>query len=216
MATRILIVDDEAQVRLALRTRLARFKCDILEAEDLLSAKSVLSQHREEIRLVILDLRLVTAQEEEGQESGLHLLREELGATLACVDCGRLSFSPNVIVLTAHPSVRSCRAAFLAGAFDFLDKNDPNVWDSLIERVGAALNRPRGGPLYAARKWIEAHFEELISSHAGETIAMEGENIVAASSTLDEVREELSKKHIRPGDCLIVTVPDSDNSGAEQ
>jgi two-component system, NtrC family, response regulator AtoC len=125
--SKILIVDDEAQVRLALRTRLAKFGADILEADSLAAAKSVLLQYRGDVCLVILDLHLVAAHEQEGQESGLQLLREHLGATFACIDCGHLRFNPNVIVLTAYPSVRSCRAAFMAGAFDFLDKNDPDV-----------------------------------------------------------------------------------------
>lgn len=206
MSKKVLIIDDEANVRLALRSRLSKLDCDVLEARTLEDARTLIAEHREDLRVVILDLRLVAAEEEPGRESGLKLLKDELVGTQACVQCRTLRFNPNVIVLTAFPNVPSCRAAFLAGVMDYLDKNASGVWDELIERVTLALEYSKEQTLFAARNWIEAHLDGITHKYAGQTLALQGETVVAAADSLEQLKDLLKTRDLRPEDYLLVTI----------
>lgn len=206
MSRAVLIIDDEANVRFALRSRLSKVDCDILEAGTLEDAKRMIAAHRDHLRVVILDLRLVAAHEEPGRESGLKLLKDELVATEVCIRCKIVRFNPSVIVLTAYPDVRSCREAFLAGAMDYLDKNEPGVWDDLLEKVKSALAYSKEQTLFAARGWIEEHLDDIIRKYGGQTVALQGENVVEAAGSLDELKELLRNKGLHPEDYLLVTI----------
>jgi DNA-binding NtrC family response regulator len=208
MSRTVLIVDDEANVRLALRSRLSKVGCDVLEAGTLEDAKSMIAAHRDDLRVVILDLRLVAAQEEPGLESGLKLLKDELASERVCVRGGPPIFNPStvVLVLTAYPDVRSCREAFLAGAMDYLDKNEPGVWDDLLEKVRSALAYSKEQTLFAARSWIEEHLDDILREYGGRTLALQGESIVEVAASPDELKELLKSRGLRPEDHLLVTV----------
>ena len=208
MSKRLLIIDDEANVRLALRSRLSKLDCDVLEAATLEDATQLIIQHKRDLRVVILDLRLVAAQEEEGRESGLRLLKEELASPQICVERGLSRVSPgvSVIVLTAYPNVQSCREAFLAGAMDYLDKNDACVWDVLLDRVSLGLEHSKEQMMFAAKAWIDSHRDEVLREYTDQTLALRGENIVAAARSLDELKESLRGRGLNPDDCLFVTI----------
>jgi DNA-binding NtrC family response regulator len=206
MKNKILIVDDEPNVRFALRTRLAGLNCEVVEAGSLEDAKAILARERQSIGVVILDLKLISAQEEEGHESGLRLLKEQLVASQACLDCGSLQFNPQVIVLTAHPSVRSCREAFLAGALDYLGKNEPKVWELLLDRVEQALAQPRVDSLFTSRKWVENNFADLQQRYEGQTLAVLSGAVVAAAPTVDDLQKILEAMKLHPEDCFLVTI----------
>lgn len=206
MKNKILIVDDEPNVRFALRNRLAGFKCEIIEAGSLEDAKSILASERQRIGVVILDLKLISAEEQEGQESGLRLLKEQLVASQACLDCGSLHFNPQVIVLTAHPSVRSCREAFLAGALDYLGKNEPKVWELLLDRVEQALAQPRVDSLFASRIWVENNFSDLQRQYGGQTLAVLAGSVVESAPSAEELKKKLESRKLHPEDCFLVTI----------
>ncbi|MEK7676221.1 MAG: DUF5678 domain-containing protein [Verrucomicrobiota bacterium] len=206
MIPKVLVIDDEANVRFALRRQLSSLSCEVLEADNLDEAKRLLSQHRNELRVVVLDLRLVAAEEKEGQESGLGLLKDELVSTQACTDCRHLRFNPNVIVLTAYPNVQSCREAFLAGALDYLGKSDENVWDLLMEKVKQALEHPKETTLFQARKWVEDHYDDLQQKYDGQTVALDGEKVVASANTLEELKAGLRGQKLHPENLLLVTI----------
>jgi DNA-binding response OmpR family regulator len=102
-AVRILIVDDEPNVRLMFRTSLETLGYEILEAGDGEAALAQLA-HRS-VNLVLLDLRMTGL-------SGIDLL-------------GRLRASGDhvpVVIVTAYGSVPDAVAAMKLGAIDFLTK----------------------------------------------------------------------------------------------
>lgn len=206
MKPKVLIVDDEANVRVSLRRELSVLDCEVLEAGTPDEAKGLLTHHLHEIRVVILDLRLVATEEKEGDESGLRFFKEQLVSSEACLDCRRRLFTPSVIILTAWPNVLSCRAAFLAGALDYLDKNDDNVWEVLVRRVSQALEHPMGKTLTEARKWAEDHSDELLRKYSGQTVALDGEQVVESASNLDELKTKLGNRRLRPEDFLLIMV----------
>jgi DNA-binding NtrC family response regulator len=210
MKPKVLAIDDEPNVLFALRRQLSALDCNVLEAGNLGDAKRLLNQYRHEIGVVILDLRLVAVEEKAGKESGLGFLKDELLSTQVCLDCKKLRFNPSVIVLTAYPNVESCRAAFLAGALDYLDKNNASVWEALEERVRYALQQPLESALYESRKWVEGHFEDLLKKYAGQTVAVDGERVVETADSLEELKSKLEMRKLRPDVLLLVTIGDDE------
>ena len=126
---RILVVDDEDEVRAALARRLERegFKVETAgsEAEGL----SALKEAPKAFDVVITDMNMGDPY------SGVHILE---GAV------GRDVFN-EVIVLTAYGNVANAVECMKRGAFDYVEKNLPgvDVFELLILKVGQALERRR-------------------------------------------------------------------------
>lgn len=100
---RVLIVDDEKNIRLSLNTALEAMKHDVSLASN--SATALQELKRGAFDVVLLDLRL-------SQENGLDLLEEIL----------RLSPRAAVILVTAYASIETAVEAMRRGAFDYLPK----------------------------------------------------------------------------------------------
>lgn len=103
MSARVLVVDDEANIRKILSTMLAQEGYQVLEAANLTVAKDFLRAG--DVSVVLTDLKLE-------REDGLTLLRW-------IRDEG---FPAPVIILTAHGTVDSAVDAMKQGAFDYLSK----------------------------------------------------------------------------------------------
>jgi len=119
---RILLVDDEANLRATLARTLRSEGYDVLEARDGVEAISRL--RRGGIDAVLLDLAMPRI---DGFGVLEHLAGEE-GA-------------PPVIVLTAHASLDNAVRAVKAGAFDFLEK--PPSAEAVLLRLARALEAGR-------------------------------------------------------------------------
>ena len=100
---RVLIVDDEKNIRLSLGAALESMKHDVAQASN--SALALNELKRFTFDVVLLDLRL-------SQESGLDLIEEIL----------RLSPRVAVILVTAYASIETAVEAMRRGAFDYLPK----------------------------------------------------------------------------------------------
>ena len=138
MSSRILIVDDEPNIRLTFRMALETSGYAVDEAASANEAVAALSTGKYD--LVILDLRL-------GEASGLDVLAQMQSAAV---------LTPCVIV-TAYGSVRSAVAAMKLGAIDFLEKPiEPNALRRVVAEVVARhQSRPDAG--------APATFEELVN-----------------------------------------------------
>ena len=119
----ILIVDDEANIRLMLRTTLSTEGYDIQEAKNGREALDVIAQRKPDV--MILDLSM---PEIDGF-GVLTSLQEQ-----------RPEQRPKVIVLTAYGSIQGAVKATRLGAVDFLEK--PIRPDQVREAVEAALAAP--------------------------------------------------------------------------
>lgn len=102
-ATRILIVDDERDIRDLLKATLSRPGVSCVCADDLGSARRALE--RQEFSLCLTDMRLPDGD-------GLELVRH----------CQEQYPTMPIAVLTAHGSMESAIQALKSGAFDFLSK----------------------------------------------------------------------------------------------
>lgn len=119
---RVLVVDDEADIRELLDLTLARMGLDADCAASLAEARELLAAGR--YQLCLTDMRLPDGE-------GLTLVREisQNGVDLP------------VAVITAHGSMENAVAALKAGAFDYLSK--PVSLDQLRALVRAALDLPQ-------------------------------------------------------------------------
>ncbi len=124
---RILIVDDEPNVRLMLETTLASVGYEVIEASDGQAALELLRDPSHDFDLILLDLQMP-------RMDGMELLR-------------RLRASGNivpVVILTAHGSIPEAVAAMKLGAIDFLTK--PITPDALRRVVAEVIERHAAAP----------------------------------------------------------------------
>lgn len=120
---KILIVDDEANIRLMLRTALQTSGYDVMEAADGRGALRVIEHQAPD--LVVLDLSMPVLD-------GMGVLKElkELN----------IEAKPRVVVLTAYGSIAVAVKATRLGAVDFLEK--PIAPDELRTVIEAVLAEP--------------------------------------------------------------------------
>ena len=119
---RVLVVDDEADIRELLDLTLARMGLDADCAANLAEARERLAAGR--YQLCLTDMRLPDGE-------GLALVRE----------INQSGLDLPVAVITAHGSMENAVAALKAGAFDYLSK--PVSLDQLRALVRAALDLPQ-------------------------------------------------------------------------
>jgi DNA-binding NarL/FixJ family response regulator len=129
--TKVLIVDDDAFVRLAVRTILTSHGLEVVgEADDGDKVLAAVAEHHPDVVLIDLEMPRV---------SGF----EAIARVQALPDC------PPCVVLTTYGSEESVARAIGAGAVGFLSKNDePTTWAGHLRAVevgGGAL-----GPKAAA------------------------------------------------------------------
>jgi two-component system response regulator PilR (NtrC family) len=125
---RILVIDDEADLRELLEITLVKMGLDVDSASTVREARSLLGQH--DYALVLTDMRLPDG-------TGLELVREVAGQ-------GR---GTPIAVITAYGSADNAVIALKAGAFDYVSK--PVVLDDLRVMVRSALRlseKPAGQP----------------------------------------------------------------------
>jgi DNA-binding response OmpR family regulator len=125
-SARVLIVDDETNIRLMLRTALRSEGYAVAEATN--GREALTAIEREVPAVMMLDLSMPVLD-------GLGVLQE-----LRNVPADR---KPRVIVLTAYGSIPTAVKATRMGAVDFLEK--PVSPDEVREAVQAALDEPAAG-----------------------------------------------------------------------
>lgn len=114
---RVLVVDDEKNIRTTLRICLEEMTCRVTEADG--AAKALSLVENQVFDLVFLDLRL-------GKDDGLGLLPRLRDSQPGA----------QVIVITAYATIETAVEAMKLGASDFLPKPfKPGQVDALVERV---------------------------------------------------------------------------------
>ncbi|MYM83131.1 response regulator [Duganella sp. FT50W] len=122
---RVLVVDDEADLRELLELTLVKMGLDVDSAASLAAARALLAAH--DYQLVLTDMRLPDGL-------GLELVRE----------AGAAGRHTPVAVLTAFGSADNAVVALKAGAFDYVCK--PVALDQLRLMVASALRLDHGAP----------------------------------------------------------------------
>ncbi len=140
-AGKILVVDDEPQIRRVMRTTLSKHGYEVVDAR---SGKEALARLREELPdLVLLDLNL-----------------PGIGGLEACRTIRAGSEIP-IIVLSVRSSEKDKVLALDAGADDYVTK--PFSVEELLARIRAALRRvpasPEAGPRHLVLDDLKVDFE---------------------------------------------------------
>ncbi|MDA1369458.1 MAG: sigma-54 dependent transcriptional regulator [Proteobacteria bacterium] len=131
MTDRVLIVDDEPDIRELLEITLGRMSLETSSAADLESARKLLST--EEFKLCLTDMRLPD------------------GDGIELVEYIQSDFDKMpVAVITAHGSTETAIKALKAGAFDFVSK--PVDLQKLRDLVNSALRLPQQKPMESAQE----------------------------------------------------------------
>ncbi len=126
---RILVVDDEEDVRAALKRRLDREGHQVISAADSAEARKLIESQNPSFDLVVTDMSMEEA------DSGLSVLQDALSQDIFT----------EVIVLTAYGNVANAVESMRRGSFDYLEKNVPgvDVYELLAMKVQQALERRR-------------------------------------------------------------------------
>ena len=126
---RILVVDDEQEVREAVQRRLEREGYKVLTAPSELDGLETLHQSSSAFDIIITDMSM------EDPNSGIRILE---GAVARDV-------FTEVIVLTAYGNVANAVECMKRGAFDYIEKNMPgvDVYELLCLKVQQAVERRR-------------------------------------------------------------------------
>jgi two-component system response regulator PilR (NtrC family) len=147
-APRILVIDDEADLRELLEITLIKMGLDVDSTDSLASARRLLGQT--EYSLVLTDMRLPDGL-------GIDLVREISGSYR----------NTPVAVITAFGSADNAVAALKAGAFDYLSK--PVGLDELRLMVHSALRTKSGVPAPSA---VDGQSPAVASRLMGQSAAM--------------------------------------------
>lgn len=128
-ANRLLIVDDEEDVRIAVKRRLERqgFQVDAAESAEA-GIERIQSAHPP-YDVIVTDMSM------EDPEAGVQILQAAFGRDVFA----------EVIVMTAYGNVKNAVECMKRGAFDYLEKNIPgiDVYELLTIKVEQALDRRR-------------------------------------------------------------------------
>lgn len=150
---RILVIDDEEEVRHALQRRLQRegYQVDVAEGET--DGMEKIRQASPAYDVVITDMAM------ESPDSGVRILESALAHDL---------FS-EVIVLTAYGNVANAVECMRRGAFDYVEKNIPgvDVYELLVLKIEQALERRRSA-VNTLRRMEEITRRLTASSRRGE------------------------------------------------
>ena len=127
--SRILIIDDEEDVRLALQRRLEREGHEVSLAGTALEGEAALADSEEVFDVVITDMSM------ENGESGVRMLKAAI----------QRDVFTEVIILTAYGNVRNAVTCMQLGAYDYVEKNIPDVdvYELLMLKVSRALEQRR-------------------------------------------------------------------------
>jgi len=126
---RLLVVDDEDDVRAALQRRLEREGFDVATAASAEEARQRIQEQQPSFDVVVTDMSM------EQTDSGLQVLQNAMAHDIFT----------EVLVLTAYGNVANAVESMRRGAFDYLEKNAPgvDVYELLVMKVHQALERRR-------------------------------------------------------------------------
>lgn len=176
MDARILVIDDDPQMRLALSEALGKAGFSVYTAEDGNTARELMS--RSCFDLVITDVRMPGGD-------GFDILRYVKE---------KFPFLP-VILITAYASVDSAVSAMKAGAFDYVEK--PFSIDSLYSKVKRALGDGSGRIVFKSRKMKEVILAAKKVAKTDFTVFIIGESGVG-KELISRFIHEMSNRKDKP------------------
>jgi len=126
---RVLVIDDEEDVRVALQRRLAREGHKVSTEGTEAQALETISASEPPFDIVLTDMLM------ENSDSGLNILKAVVSRDIFT----------EVIVLTAYGNVANAVECMKHGAFDYVEKNVPgvDVYELIVLKVDQAMEQRR-------------------------------------------------------------------------
>lgn len=191
MKGRILVVDDEANIRSALAKLLSKFGYSVESAASAQEALQLLQAGR--YRIVLTDLRMPGTD-------GLSLLRQVKSADR----------SIEVIVMTAYAAVDTAIEAMREGAYDYIEKpvnqeRLPILIDRVLEKQALAEDNSRlraavktqyefGGLIGKSEKMAQVYDLIEMVAHTGATVLIQGESGVGKELIARAIHQRSSRR----------------------
>ncbi|HRI43886.1 MAG TPA: response regulator [Fimbriimonadaceae bacterium] len=137
---RILVIDDEDEVRAGVRRRLERAGFEVTTAETANEGIELIKKE-EPFDVIVTDMSI------EDPEAGLRILTAAFTVDLLA----------EVIVMTAYGNVANAVECMRRGAYDYIEKNQPGVdtYEILIMKIEQAMEQRRHD-MRAVQRWERA------------------------------------------------------------
>lgn len=150
---KILVVDDEEDVRLSIARRLKREGHDVTIAESQAAAIETLEKEELPFDVALTDMLM------ESPNSGVEVLKAALAKDVFT----------EVVVLTAYGNVSNAVECMKMGAFDYVEKNIPgvDVYELICIKIEQAMERRRSSLSTLRRLEQFAKFREANSGKLG-------------------------------------------------
>lgn len=135
---RLLIVDDEEDVRIAVKRRLERQGFEVDTADSAQAGIERIQTAEQPYDVIVTDMSM------EDPEAGVQILQAAFGRDVFA----------EVIVMTAYGNVKNAVECMKRGAFDYIEKNIPgvDVYELLTIKIEQALDRRRQS-VSAVKTW---------------------------------------------------------------
>lgn len=126
---KVLVVDDEEDVRLSIERRLKREGHEVTVAGSQAEAEELIAEQEEPFDVVLTDMLM------ESPASGVEVLKAALARDVFT----------EVVVLTAYGNVANAVECMKIGAFDYVEKNIPgvDVYELICIKIEQAMERRR-------------------------------------------------------------------------
>jgi len=159
MRAKILIVDDERDIRLGLENRITWMGHDSITAENGKDALRLIEQEEPDLVLLDLELPLLSGLEV------LHHLREKLTKESPPEEGTPIGYTtPLIVILTAFGTIERAVQAMQLGAFDFLTK--PYTADHLTVVINKALSTlTLHRQVEVLQKEVGSHYDQIVGTN---------------------------------------------------
>lgn len=99
------------------------------------------------------------------------------------------------IIYTAYPELRECVKVMRCNAWDYIDKNERDSLEKLINSVEKGLEErfPKTGP---TSSWLEQELPELVEKYAGQYVAFVDQILVDSDCSEGKLRERVKRKYV--------------------
>ena len=180
----VLLVEDIAAQRKAIRNELEHDQFDVTECENAADAIRILDKRQFDI--VISDLRM------EAPDSGLAVARAGQMRSLQFPGLDTV-----FIVYTAYPSYSNCVATVKAGGYDYISKTEDDAIGHLIRACREGLSDKREWAGSPDAEFVRAHWSQLLEKYGEVWIAVRGQEVITNAEKLSDLYRELGEKFPR-------------------
>lgn len=179
MEAKILIVDDLQENLDALRNVLSSNGFKTIESAKG-SAEAITLAKKKHFDVIVTDMVM-----EKGEEEGYELVEHFR------------ELSPLVIVITSFPKTQVLKACMRAGAYDYIDKTEPEPYKSLVESINNGLKSLKQKNIFVDREglYLKNNYDLLRKTYSDRHIAILDENVIDDDEDFLKLKNRIDKQY---------------------